>query len=144
MMDRACHHGYHDCNRCVEEANERARRVAEHYSGQLKPGGTITEPTYHAGPVEFVGKIPVRQDIPVAARRCKCGSKLLAPEALQTGRCHYCRNSTTPPWTTRCECGSGLMGRESIQTGQCYSCRYPDEPYTYDIRAPWPDFDARF
>ena len=151
-MDLACKHGYHECKRCVNEADERARQVAQHYTEDLKrdrarrssragqnmyhhpedhvPGGEALQykPTVRVV-LRKDGGLPTGRVYDFQGRekskppRCECGSRLQAKEALQTGQCHYCRNGKQPPWESRCECGSGLMGRNSIETGKCSNCR---------------------
>lgn len=152
-MDLACKHGYLECTRCVDQADERARKVVEHYAAETRGGTNMYHDPYvpegesfYKPPLTIRLKMsqyrairqqgaPWPQQLPDGALpiynrdpehptlRCQCGSKLIATEALQTGRCHYCREGVTPPWTSRCECGSGLRGQQSITTGKCFDCR---------------------
>ena len=150
-MERACRHGYHECQRCVDEADERARKVAEHYASDLKrdrvrrnarPGHSMYHHPEDCPPggkaLKYKPSLTVklkREDGGLPSgyhyydvkgkelRRCDCGSRLLAPEALETGVCHYCRTGAKRPWDSRCKCGSGLMGKQSIATGKCSECR---------------------
>jgi hypothetical protein len=128
MDDQACPHGYLKCLKCEEEANERARKVARFYEAAFQAHGKALDKIFGEPTFRFVARRTER-DISerVVYQRCKCGSRLMAELAIETGICHYCRTGAPRPWTDRCKCGTGLMGVRSAQTGKCSDCRLDEE-----------------
>lgn len=136
MDDQACQHGYLHCNTCLEAANERARAVARFYEAEQKrldAHNRKIEGRAAAKQIRFdpgpYGSNPKLGDFQQQFKRCACGSRLKADDAVDRGTCHYCHTGVPRPWVDRCKCGTGLMSAASINSGKCSDCRNTEYAY---------------